>query len=94
MRTSRTMRKPPPLNIGDVIAVFAPAGPVDNSRLKRGISRLSDAGFVPEIAEGVFASKGYLAGDDNHRARQFEWALTLPEARAAMAARDSQNPAS
>jgi len=81
------MRKPPPLKTGDVIAIYAPAGPVNRSRLKLGLARLSAAGFIPEIAEDVFAAKGYLAGDDAHRARRFEWALTLPEARAAMAAR-------
>ena len=81
------MRKPPPLRKGDVIAVYAPAGPVDEARLLRGISRLAAAGFVPEVAAGVLAADGYLAGDDAHRARQLEWALTLPEARAAMAAR-------
>jgi muramoyltetrapeptide carboxypeptidase len=81
------MRKALPLKKGDVIAVFAPAGPVDAGRLARGIARLSAAGFVPEIADGVLAAEGYFAGDDAHRARQVEWALTLPEARAVMAAR-------
>jgi muramoyltetrapeptide carboxypeptidase len=81
------MRKPLPLRKGDVIAVCAPAGPVDAVRLARGIARLSAAGFVPEIAEGVLAAEGHLAGDDEHRARQVDWALTLPEARAVMAAR-------
>jgi muramoyltetrapeptide carboxypeptidase len=81
------MRKPLPLEKGDVIAICAPAGPVDASRLERGIARLRAAGYVPEIAEGVLASQGYLAGGDAHRARRFEWALTLPEARAVMAAR-------
>ena len=81
------MRKPLPLRTGDVISVFAPAGPVDAGRLARGVARLSSAGFVPEIADGLLAAEGYLAGGDAHRARQVEWALTLPEARAAMAAR-------
>jgi muramoyltetrapeptide carboxypeptidase len=81
------MRKPLPLRKGDVVAVCAPAGPVDAGRLGRGIARLSAAGFVPEIADGVLAAQGYFAGDDDHRARQLEWALTLPEARAVMAAR-------
>jgi muramoyltetrapeptide carboxypeptidase len=81
------MRKPLPLRKGDVIAVCAPAGPVNDRRLARGIARLASAGYVPEIAEGVLAADGYLAGSDAHRARQFEWALTLPEARAVMAAR-------
>jgi len=81
------MRKPFPLRKGDVIAVCAPAGPVDAGRLERGIARLSAAGYVPEIAEGVLATEEYLAGSDDHRVRQVEWALTLPEARAVMAAR-------
>ncbi len=81
------MRRPQPLRKGDVIAVYAPAGPVDEARLLRGIARLSAAGFVPEIADGVLAADGYFAGDDSQRARRLEWALSLPEARAAMAAR-------
>jgi len=81
------MRKPLPLRKGDVIAICAPAGPVDASRLDRGIVRLRTAGFIPEVADGVLASEGYLAGGDAHRARQFEWALALPEGRAVMAAR-------
>jgi muramoyltetrapeptide carboxypeptidase len=79
--------RPAPLRKGDVIAIVAPAGPVDPARLSRGISRLSAAGFVPETAKGVLAREGYLAGNDGHRAAQMEWGLTLPEARAVMAAR-------
>ena len=52
------MRKALPLEKGDVIAVIAPAGPVDAGRLDRGIARLSAAGFVPEIADGVLAAEG------------------------------------
>src|SRR3972149_10222865 len=58
-----TMRNPLPLAKGDVIAVFAPAGPVDAGRLGRGIARLSAAGFVPQIADGVVAAGGDLAGN-------------------------------
>ena len=52
------MRRPRPLRKGDVIAVYAPAGPVNGLRLQRGIARLSAAGFVPEIAEGILAAEG------------------------------------
>ncbi|MBI5343112.1 MAG: LD-carboxypeptidase [Deltaproteobacteria bacterium] len=83
----RKGRKPLPLRKGDVIAVFAPAGPVDPGKLSRGIARLGRAGFVPEIADGVLEKDGYLAGSDAHRAGQANWAFFLPEARAAMAAR-------
>ena len=81
------IRKPLPLRKGDVIAIFAPAGPVDQKKLSRGIARLASAGYVPEIADGVLSEDGYLAGDDGHRAAQASWAISLPEARAAMAAR-------
>ncbi len=83
MRNRRAL----PLRKGDVIAIFAPAGPVDPARLSRGIARLSAAGYVPETAEGILEKDGFLAGDDAHRAAQLDWALTLPEARAVMAAR-------
>lgn len=79
--------KPPPLRKGDVIAIFAPAGPVDPKKLSRGVARLASAGYVPEIADGVLSEDGYLAGDDDHRAAQASWAISLPEARAVMAAR-------
>jgi muramoyltetrapeptide carboxypeptidase len=79
--------KPLPLRKGDVIAIFAPAGPVDAKKLSRGVARLASAGYVPEIADGVLSEDGYLAGDDGHRAAQASWALFLPEGRAVMAAR-------
>src|SRR5512134_2852426 len=80
-------RKPPPLKKGDVIAIFAPAGPVDAKKLSAGVVRLVSAGFIPRTARGLLEEDGYLAGDDGHRAAQASWAISLPEARAAMAAR-------
>ncbi len=80
-------RRPLPLRKGDVVAIVAPAGPVDPARLARGIARLSEAGYVPETANGILERDGFLAGDDGHRAAQLDWALSLPEARAVMAAR-------
>lgn len=79
--------KPLPLRKGDVIAIFAPGGPVDPKKLSRGIARLASAGFVPEVADGLLEKDGYLAGADAHRAAQASWAFSLPEARAVMAAR-------
>lgn len=81
------VRKPDPLRKGDLIAVVAPAGPVDRRKLEAGVRRLSRAGYVPEVAKGVLARSGFLAGDDLHRAAQLEWGLSLPGGRAVMAAR-------
>lgn len=79
--------RPPPLRKGDTIAIVAPAGPVDPRRLSRGTRLLAEAGYVPRVAEGALDRDGYLAGGDARRAAQVEWALSLPEARAVMAAR-------
>ncbi len=78
---------PRPLKKGDVVAVAAPAGPVDPKRLERGLRRLAEGGFVPEIAEGILARDGFFAGSDAHRAASYNWALAVPEGRAVMAAR-------
>jgi muramoyltetrapeptide carboxypeptidase len=79
--------RPGPLRKGDVIAVVAPAGPLDPGRLARGLARLEALGFVPEMPDGLLDREEYMAGTDGHRAKQMEWALTLPGARAVMAAR-------
>jgi muramoyltetrapeptide carboxypeptidase len=79
--------RPRPLRKGDVIAVVAPGGPVDPGRLARGLARLKALGFVPETPDGLLDRMEYMAGNDGHRAEQMKWALTLPGARAVMAAR-------
>ena len=43
-------RRPLPLRKGDVVAIVAPAGPVDPARLSRGIARLSAAGYFVMLA--------------------------------------------
>lgn len=80
-------RRPRPLGKGDVIAIVAPAGPVEKELLRRGTDRLSSAGFVPRLARGILEADGYLAGGDERRAGQLSWAFSLPEVRAVMAAR-------
>ena len=80
-------RKPLPLRRGDVIAIFAPAGPVDPKKLSTGVARLASAGYVPETARGLLEEDGYFAGSDAHRAAQATWAISLPGANAVMAAR-------
>ncbi len=64
--------KPPPLRPGDTIGVVAPAGTVCRDRLARGVRALETRGFRVELAEGIFARKGYLAGSERQRARTLE----------------------
>lgn len=64
--------KPPPLRPGDTIGVVAPAGAVYRDRLTRGVQALEARGFRVELAEGILARKGYLAGSEQQRAKTIE----------------------
>ena len=64
--------KPPPLRPGDTIGVVAPAGAVYQDRLAKGVRALEARGFRVELAEGILARKGYLAGSEQQRARTLE----------------------
>ena len=64
--------KPPPLRPGDTIGVVAPAGAVYRDRLSKGVRALEARGFRVELAEGILARKGYLAGSEQQRARTLE----------------------
>lgn len=65
---------------------MAPAGPAREDELERGLAVLSRR-YVPRYDEGLVARHGYLAGDDDRRARELADALADPEARAIMALR-------
>lgn len=66
---STRLRRPRALPPGGTIGVAAPAGPIDAERLEAGMTLWRAAGFRVVHGEGVLAQRGYLAGDDAHRAR-------------------------
>ena len=68
-------RKPRALKPGDVIGVAAPAGPVDEERLRLGVAELERIGFVVRLGEGILERRAFTAG-----------AATLFSAPAALAA--------
>jgi muramoyltetrapeptide carboxypeptidase len=76
----------PRLRPGDVVRIVAPAGPAREDELERGLAVLSRR-YVPRYDEGLSARQGYLAGDDDRRARELAAALADPEARAIIALR-------
>lgn len=80
-------RKPPALCPGDLIAIVAPSGAVHKEALERGIELLKEWGFRVRLGDEVFASLGYLAGEDQARALDFTRAWTDPGVRAVVAAR-------
>lgn len=55
---------------GGTIGLAAPAGPVDPERLACGETQLREGGFDVVRGEDITARRGYLAGDDERRARE------------------------
>ena len=53
---------------GDIIGIAAPASPFDASKFYKGIKEIESMGFKTVIYDGLFETKGYLAGSDRHRA--------------------------
>lgn len=60
---------PPPLQRGDIIGLFCPAGPVrDGQRLRAGIELIRAMGFEVRISGPAEPRSGYLADTDIRRA--------------------------
>jgi muramoyltetrapeptide carboxypeptidase len=77
---------PPALRPHDVIAVVAPAGPVDKDEFWRGMAWLRGR-YRLRVSSAIFSRAGYLAGDDARRGGELARAMVDPEARAILAAR-------
>lgn len=79
--------KPGRLRRGDVVAVVAPAGVVDEGRLEAGVRVLEGWGLEVRLGDAVLARNHYLAGDDLARRADLERMLDAPEVRAVFIAR-------
>jgi muramoyltetrapeptide carboxypeptidase len=77
---------PPRLRDGDTVAIIAPAGPVNRTRLARGLDLLG-AHFRPRVMPAVHHVAGFLAGPDAARADDVNAALRDPDVRAIAVAR-------
>jgi muramoyltetrapeptide carboxypeptidase len=80
-------RKPRALKPGDVIGVAAPAGPVEEDRLGRGVAELERLGFAVRVAEGVLERKGFTAGSVENRLAQLHGLFADPAVAAIACAR-------
>jgi muramoyltetrapeptide carboxypeptidase len=79
--------KPRRLRPGDAVGVIAPAGSVDEERLRDGLTALEAFGLRPRIGRSVLARRGYLAGSDAGRLADVVTMLGDPEIRAVLCAR-------
>ncbi|MBA9004486.1 S66 peptidase family protein [Thermomonospora cellulosilytica] len=75
------------LEPGDLVAVVAPSGPVDDAALRRGTAVLEGWGLRVRVAPHVGSATGYLAGPDAARAADFTEAWADPEVRGVLCAR-------
>jgi muramoyltetrapeptide carboxypeptidase len=80
------MRLPPALEPGDAVAVIAPASPFEHVLAWRGLGWLAER-YDVRFDRGLFARRGYLAGDDGRRRAELERALSSPEVKAIIAVR-------
>jgi muramoyltetrapeptide carboxypeptidase len=70
-----------------VVGVCAPAGPVDEESLERGLAELRALGFEPRVSQGVRARTGFTAGPAADRLRDLHALLADDSVAAVMAAR-------
>lgn len=82
------MIRPPRLREGSRVALIAPAGPVAGERIDVAIDRCARLGLVPVLGAAARSRHGgYLAGSDDDRLEDLQWALTSPEIDAVWALR-------
>lgn len=65
----------PKLKKGDTVALVAPAGPVDESRLEGAVRLLEAFDLRVQMREDAGAKTGYLAGSDSRRLAELQGAL-------------------
>jgi len=80
-------RKPRALVPGDVVGVAAPAGPVDEERLRRGVAELEGLGFAVRLGEGILERRGFTAGSVGNRVDQLHELFADPQVAAVACAR-------
>ena len=81
------MKRPKKLKPGDRVGVVAPAGPVDQKPLKKGLRTLRQMGFSPVVAEHAIARDRYLAGTDQQRTKDLHDFFGDPEIKGIFCAR-------
>jgi muramoyltetrapeptide carboxypeptidase len=78
---------PPPVQPGDLIAVVAPASPVDCALCQAGVRILEDAGLRVLCGPEVFEARAWGRETDRNLARRFQEIWQNPEVKALIGAR-------
>jgi muramoyltetrapeptide carboxypeptidase len=78
------LKRPSRLHPGDAVAIVAPASPLKPGQrvvVERSLRVLEAWGLRPQAAPGVWDERGYLAGTDESRSAQLQWAFTTEKIR-------------
>lgn len=67
---------PPALRPGDRVALLAPAGPVDETKIRTALERCRRLGLEPVPGRAIRERTGYLAGPDTARAEDLRAAVS------------------
>src|SRR5258708_2471570 len=70
-----SMHFPPLLAAGARVALLAPAGPIRDTDLERAEANARRFGWEPVVATNALAADGFLAGNDEQRARDLNDAI-------------------
>ncbi|MGH8877969.1 MAG: S66 peptidase family protein [Stackebrandtia sp.] len=73
--------RPPRLRPGDTVRLVSPSGPPLPEKTEAGVSLLKSWGLQVQVSDHAFDRYGYLAGNDDIRAAEFNAALRDAEVR-------------
>ena len=65
------LRKPPMLRTGDLVGLVAPAGPLSDAEIQKGVRQVESLGLKVRLGKNASDQDGYLAGTDAQRAADF-----------------------
>ncbi len=77
-QVERIFIKPKALKKGDTILFVAPAGYLNEKRIKLARKRLEEMGFITKAASDIYRRHGYLGGTDERRAEEIMQAFVDP----------------
>ncbi|MFC1835094.1 LD-carboxypeptidase [Thermodesulfobacteriota bacterium] len=78
---------PKPLKRGDLVAVVATSGPVEEANLNHGLEFLNGLGLSVVVGSNAIRNLGYLAGSDSERCMDLNAMLRNPDVRGIFFAR-------
>ena len=81
------MKKPRRLELGNSLAIVAPASPFNRERFNLGVNEIRRLGLSPVVPDAIFANEGYVAGSAERRAAALMAAWCDDSVMALMAAR-------